>query len=225
MTEDLTWMNHWTKELWACRTKPILTLDITKYARSLVNLGYEAVSDELLAELLIELQGKLPAQPFFVRLNTRSPKDFTEGKPTLTPADIIDVLAHSMRTTDDMIGAIRNNQPVFLYVFAFDFSMANEFRVFVKNNEILAITQYELTATTYHPATVKGQARAVFDKINPHIKLDDYVFDYYVTAEEPEFLEINPYGKSDPILFKNYFVVEQGGIALQVTRIYPSEEQ
>lgn len=229
--ERLTWLNYWTPELWALRRggEPF-KIDLTPYSDALIESAYDGVENKEKMEALKsaiapaweDCRGK------FVRLNRRSPKDYTDGRPSINPTSAIDAICGSMRTTDDLIALKGGQEPAFLYAFQFDYTIQErEFRAFVKQGQLIAVTQYEGTKIRGYPESNPRGVITAIQKLAPSViaavPLENFIFDVYMTgydeAETAHFLEINPWGLSDPCFFNSYENVEKGGFAYQKTDI------
>lgn len=157
--------------------------------------------------------------PFFVKLISRSPKDYLadeEGsgrpKPMYMVEDIINALVGSMRTMDD-IGLLHHIPEHFALVYRpyLNWPDHQEWRVFVKGNRIMAITQYYHRVnfpklTVDYVNWLKPRIyQFVQDNVIPYIPTSDFVADVVDGyGHDIKLLETNPYGLSDPCLFCSY---------------------
>lgn len=232
--EKKTWMNYWPEELWALREQEPKKIDISKYAMALVEHAYGDPKHEVLYDLEQEIKPFFEGMPKFIRLNRRSPKDWTQGKPVHDAIDAIKALYCSMRTVDDLAYMNMNGEPSWLYIFNYSGEVQEkEFRCFVKDGKLIAITQYEGTKfkgfPEDDPEKVICAVKTLWPSIRAAVDLKDFVFDVFLLTDfskdsRPEiarFLEINPYGLSDTCFFKSYEEVERGGFAFQKTEILP----
>lgn len=174
--------------------------------------------------------------PFFVKLISRSPKDYLaeEGsgrpKPMYTAEDIINALVGSMRTMDD-IGLLHHIPEHFALVYRpyLNWPDHQEWRVFVKGNRIMAITQYyhhihfpKLTVD-YVNWLKPRIVQFVQDNVIPYIPASDFVADVVDGyGHDIKLLETNPYGLSDPCLFRSYESIDGRSNAVMRFRNKPS---
>ncbi|MCB0363591.1 MAG: hypothetical protein KDD35_12770 [Bdellovibrionales bacterium] len=228
--ERLTWMNNWSDSLWQLkREMPIKIRLSTEIAEAIVNRGYEGAWSPLLESLQNEISGHLKHRGMFVRTNRRSPKDYTEGKSLYGEEKIVDALCSSMRVVDDLCYLMMHKQSIYLYLFNYYPEIQErELRCFVKNHKLIGITQYEGTKIKGFPEddpeAYISRCKYLFKLIEPRVNLDSFVFDCWMSGSgdnlKANFLEINPYGMSDPCFFKSYDEIEErGGFAYQKTTI------
>ena len=212
LISQITWMNYWTEPLWNLRfeaQRPI-QVDISKFAEDIVAYGYENIHSDSITELIRALQAHMDkrSSAIFARLNTRSPKDFTES-PLRTGQEIVDAISQSMRTTDDIMRLHKHKQPIILYLTPWDNAIRKrEYRCFVKDGAVIGITQYN----AYLENDIQAITNAIMHVTNQVIKavpLTQFVIDVWIDdLDIPHFLEINPYGLSDPCLFGTYDILE-----------------
>lgn len=146
---------------------------------------------------------------FFIKLITRSPKDYNETGRYTSVEQGVTALLSSMRTMEDfyMFDSIPDKCHFILRPFV-DIPKQSEFRGFVKGNKLVGISQYHYSKTFEWIGENKELINTklthfVNENIIPNMPIDDYVLDL-VFDEVCKFIEINPYGLSDPCLFENY---------------------
>lgn len=156
----------------------------------------------------------------FIRLNSRSPKDAPwpfEVPATLSGKEVIHILACSERALDDLC-RFRWIPEHPAYVCLRDFIPSvrpdREYRCFVKDRKLIAVTHYDYV----HPWTgPEDGGRALRERINnwfaeklqPVLHMETVVFDIHENYDGTFLLiEINPYGLSDPCYFGSYENVE-----------------
>lgn len=92
-----------------------------------------------------------------------------------------------------------------------------EFRCFVKDGNLIAVTDYDYTRPNKFLKSdeVRAEVRAAIDdffaQLNPMMPIQDYVFDVVFETgkgDRPTLIEVNPYGLSDPCFLKSYTEVE-----------------
>lgn len=179
-------------------------------------------STEIGNKLIERLKGKIDEAiqhyggKAFVKLNTRSAKDYFYGDfPIVENSDeVIDSTMNSMRTIEDMIFAMSalNQGPTISFCFrpvmaAIVERRAKEYRTFVKDGKIVGCTEYfymdhqPKTVDTFMENTDLVRIKDLYQKIDPIFQknsIRSYVFDVYCTDDEFSMIEVNPYGISDP---------------------------
>ena len=222
-------INNWTDELLSLR-KPKFThkFDLSNFADDFIHLAYgesESVRDNFKSDFISLINPAFPKEAFnnlFVRLNRRSPKDYKIHIHTVDEA--FESISSSMRCIDDISFLRYHKQPIIIYFSEYDWEIPErEFRCFVKNKKLIAVTQYEGTKIKEYPENcieeVKQKIKDFSGKVIRAAQLDTFVFDVFFKKDNCHFLEINPYGLSDPCFFINYKNVERGGFAYQKTEI------
>lgn len=164
----------------------------------------------------------------FFRLNSRSPKDAPwplELPVSCSGKEMLSVMACSERMLDDLVFFSHAAIPPKLCLREFwpGVRPEREFRCFVKDRNILAVAEYlsvhQDQKWAYPPKGDDQQIRAEVDAyltgaVFPRLHLDTVVIDL-VRLDEWKLLEINPYGRSDPVGAQSYAKIEEGiaGIA------------
>ena len=171
---------------------------------------------------------------YFVKLESRSPKDspfaydykLRRTNPIRNAEEIVAALMSSMRTFEDVIMLLRIKKQIILHIRPFYLIPKRcEWRVFVKNKKIVGISQqfYDefFDYDREYISTAEGRIRDFIDNIvkyNVHAK--SFVADIILyNTREPiklvsginsfcQIIETNPYGLSDPCLFKDYKELE-----------------
>ena len=207
--EKFTWMNYWSEGLWELRSRP-LAINISKYAKPLIDWAYENNHSDEIDDLekRIAIHMKKNPGPKFVRLNTRSPKDYISD-PLRSAEDILHAITASMRTTDDIMRLHTSKQPIWLYVDSYNSCIQQkEYRCFIKDKHLIGITQYNLYLEP-DLQRVTNAIMTLIPQVLPAVPLSQFVIDLWInSAYQARFLEINPYGLSDPCLFGTYDIVE-----------------
>jgi len=143
----------------------------------------------------------------FVRLSSRSPKDFYfPGIPLLkSGAEVTTALLGSMRILDDLMEYRYADTPCYLLLRQYHaIPPEEEFRCFIRDREVVGITQYHYRDYFPQLDTDRG---LILDRIQqfleylvlPNLHIDTVVVDIWLRAD-PLLIEINPYGLSDPCL-------------------------
>jgi len=151
---------------------------------------------------------------FFIKLDSRSPKDackadkFGKPLPFMTAEEAASAIASSERCLDDMCLLMRLG-PVGIVARPFiKWNPWDEWRVLVGDGKV-SISQYyyhsvfeELLCD--NSAKEKVIRDFIDNKVRPHIGVDEFVADVVFIDNKIWLLETNPWGKSDPCLFKSY---------------------
>jgi hypothetical protein len=151
-------------------------------------------------------------ESFFIKLNTRSPKDVCIKFDDITEAICV-LGGASMRTFDDMcILRYLDNVHVIVRPWV-EYDLSKEFRVLIKDSKIMGISQYFYNENYNRDLKqlylIEKEIREFVDYIIiPNMKVKTFVADI-ITHDYPRFpkpilLETNPYGLSDPCMFESY---------------------
>lgn len=149
---------------------------------------------------------------FFAKLCSRSPKDYLDHDGRIRPLEnslqLLDAITSSMRCFDDLALLYYLDVAYIVLRPWVDFKPWQEWRAFIKDGKIAGISQYhynERFEELQGSLTVHFQKMAHFiDKVViPGFPLKDFVADI-ILEEKPILLEINPFGMSDPCLFREY---------------------
>lgn len=174
-----------------------------------------------LFDLATELDAKLGWRRKFFKLNSRSPKDAPwpfETPVTMSGKEAVSVLTASMRIMDDLM-EFRwvPEQPAYVCLReqVYWIRPQNEYRCFVKDGHLIAVSHYDYVAHPWTGPEDGGKStRAMIDawfakKLKPVLHIDTVVFDLAIRHDgEMMLIEINPYGGSDPCHFGSYEAVE-----------------
>lgn len=146
---------------------------------------------------------------FFIKLESRSPKDylyddenFGKPRPLKTAKDALYALALSMRTFEDLCSFKTLHKFQIIIRPYISFHPKNEWRCFIKGRKLVGISQYYY-AEVFDGLNSNGIADFINDIVIPNMTVDSYIADV-VNEEKPILLETNPWGFSDPCLFKDY---------------------
>jgi hypothetical protein len=160
------------------------------------------------------LDDEMDWNSYFIRLNSRSPKDVSDNLITCAARQAVSWISQSERCLDDVTVAFYSKNPIYIALREpHRLHKDGEFRCFAKDGETIAVSRY-----FYHdkpvfipdPGVILNKAR---DFYRQHLKdyYPDVVFDLYIMANDVKLIEINPYGLSDPCAFGTYEDVEKGG--------------
>lgn len=154
---------------------------------------------------------------YFIRLNTRSPKDTGENLVTSSGRQAVSLISRSERCLDDIVLLNNARQPIYIALRKpiIPLFKEAEFRCFAKDGLVIAVSRYH-GADPVEPVPgadlIMGNVR---DFYHTHLQshYPTVVFDiHFDTADHITLIELNPYGMSDPVCFGNYEEVEKGGI-------------
>ncbi len=156
-------------------------------------------------------------ESFFIKLITRSPKDFLDDFELKSIPEAVNAIAGSMRCFEDLC-SLKHIDMAHLVVRPFiPFEEWQEWRVFVKDGNIMGITQYYYMSNYYFSdEKVKEIETEIRDFINnvvtTNMTVPTFVADIIVKGDYDDrdtiLLETNPYGLSDPCLFGNYAALD-----------------
>lgn len=178
--------------------------------------------------LAAELDAALGWDRHFIRLNSRSPKDAPwpfELPVTCSGKEAINILSASERALDDLAYFSHiPEHPAFICLRKFVPAMQieDEYRCFVKDGELIAVSRYDYMTPRSAPA---DGGRAIRDRIDewfrehlaPRLHIQTVVFDLFLPHDyssllyrtnDPLLIELNPYGLSDPCHLGSYEAVE-----------------
>lgn len=172
-----------------------------------------------LVALAAELDAAMGWNRKFVRLNSRSPKDAIwpfEVPATLSGKEAVSMLTGSMRVMDDLLEfRYVPEQPAYVCLrdWVYGFNTADEYRGFVKDRKLIAVTHYDYIHPWAGPADGGKALRSEIEQwftsaLLPVLHVDTVVFDIHVGRDSILLIEINPYGLSDPCHFGDYESVE-----------------
>lgn len=171
--------------------------------------------------------GKTRIRSYFIKLESRSPKDNIVDWDTNTykalynAEQMVDTLLGSMRTFEDLVLLTQLKDEIILYIRPFvDLERRYEWRVFVKDKKVIGISQQFYKETfSYNEVYIDILEENILYFMNntciPNIPVDNfvadlYVYNYFYLANNGKFIlfpyiiETNPYGLSDPCLFETY---------------------
>jgi hypothetical protein len=186
--------------------------------------------------LAAEMDDAMGWDRHFIRLNSRSPKDAPwpfEVPATCSAKEAIGILACSERVLEDTcLFHFIPEHPAFICLREFipGLRTDSEFRCFVKNGELIAVTHYD-----YHnpiPAPKDG-GKAIREHIEawflstlrPRLHLQTVVFDVWLDWRgELLLIELNPYGLSDPCWLGGYDAVESFSGFVAFAPVQPDSE-
>jgi len=227
-TPEQTFMNNWPEALWNLTFPGHKAIEVpAPTVRALVaRADGDAEGEELLTVLKKRLEVEMENRPWFIRLNSRSPKDYENPPITMDPQEAIDFLALSLRTVNDLEKMMIDGTPCVIYLRPpVSMEPGTEFRCFVKDEKLIAISQYD-GALSRFPEEKKDHIISTLSAYAPRVidafPYSDFVFDvFFIERENPCLIEVNPYGLSNPCFFWTYEAVEQGGYAYAAQNIVP----
>jgi hypothetical protein len=175
---------------------------------------------ETATRLATHLDTLMDWQMYFIRLNSRSPKDVIGIPITCSGRQAVDWIFRSMRCMDDVTVFHHAKAPMYI---ALRQPMAmhkdGEFRCFAVEGKMIAVSRYFYNDPVQfmpEPGVIL-EAADRFYKRHLQAFYPTVVFDLYAPGQAHEILiELNPYGLSDPCGFGSYEEVEKGGERLGV---------
>jgi hypothetical protein len=221
--------------LWLAQVRPtlidqwpadVLALSMpTKFVRLPVGMlsdlyDHGGSPPDTVTALANELDAQMGWERHFIRLNSRSPKDalwpFEVGA-TCSGKEAMGLIMASERCLDDLCFFEHvPEQPAYICLreFACGLRPEGEYRCFVKDGRLIAITRYDYLHLAPAPADGGKEIRGLIDRwfaetLAPRLHLQTVVFDVYLGwGGEILLVELNPYGRSDPCFLQSYEAVE-----------------
>ena len=186
--------------------RPYIQIELTtRDMDAIITNKYGEGSRVILYDLQNALKNtNLCGNKWFGRLSTRSMKDAFYAMtpiPLTNYIEIIERLCDSKRVYDDVVLSRKYNTPLFLFLTRWDEKMnvRHEFRCFVKNNQLIGISQYDLYLDLdYMECDLHKLTHNIRSYIN-NIQYDEqyYVADVLVDEKNNcSLIEINPYDKT-----------------------------
>lgn len=181
----------------------------------------------VIRELAVEIDNRIGWNRKFVRLNSRSPKDNPwpyDVPATISGKEAMNILTASMRVVDDLYEFHWvPEQPAFICLrdFAYELRSGDEYRCFVKDGVLIAVTAYDYTKELRIPEDGGLEIRSLINHyfvntLKPRLHIGTVVFDLWMPrGRDPMLIEINPYGLSDPCFFGSYENVERASSFIQ----------
>lgn len=173
------------------------------------------------ADLAAELDAKLGWERRFIRLNSRSPKDALwplQVPVTCSGREALLMMGNSERVLDDLIEfKYVPEQPALICLRQFNSGIRpeREYRCFVRDGEMIAVTHYDYLNPRPAPEDGGRAIRAAIDAyfrdtLKPRLHMDTVVFDVFIGWDgDIGLIELNPYGRSDPCWLGSYEEVER----------------
>lgn len=224
-------IDQWPKELAALS----FPTEMVKVPDGLIDAFFDMHDNKprapIIDELAAELDARMGWDRKFVRLNSRSPKDAPwpfEVPATMSGKEAMSFLIGSMRVMDDLFEfKWVPEQPAYICLREWQYGLrsTDEYRCFVKDGELIAVTAYDYTKQPRIPedegAAIRREIDAYFfDVLKPALHIDTVVFDLWMASpEKVKLVEINPYGRSDPCFFGSYANVENASSYVQYREI------
>lgn len=210
-------MDRWPADVWELTFGPNIIIPIP--LEHFIN-AVDGNNSNVLLKFAADLQKAMGSREWFVKLTSRSPKDVIDLPVTNCANQALDWLLSSMRCVDDLYDLYNIQKPAFLVLRnPVKIEKKYEFRCFVKSGELKGVSQYFYNLDfDYHINEIKiieERIRTFFEKLKNIFPYSDFVFDVYFEKYgeyigSPILIEINPYGLSDPCMFKSYDFLEKG---------------
>jgi len=142
--------------------------------------------------------------PVFVKLSSRSPKDYSTG-PQKNIKDIIRTLCNSMRIYEDLRGFVCQSPIKVVAIRSFKtIDKASEFRCLSKAGKFVGMSQYSYREKfeSIPLEEARSFAGIVHQELIKFIGFGDFIFDIGKTAKGWKLIELNPFDyETDPCLF------------------------
>lgn len=172
--------------------------------------------------LAAELDAAMDWDRHFIRLNSRSPKDAPwpfEVPATCSGKEAMMILGCSERILEDLAYfEYIPEHPAFICAREFIpcLRSCGEFRCFVKDGALIAVTYYDYHHPIDAPLDGGEEIRRRIDQwftetLRPRLHLETVVFDVHMERGGILLIELNPYGLSDPCFLGGYDAVENFG--------------
>lgn len=225
-----TLIDQWPAEM-AALSMPtrLIRIDAAAVFTAICDLHDRKDMDQVLLDLADELDAAIGWDRKFIRLNSRSPKDNIwpyEVPATLSGKEAVSMLAGSERVIDDLMEfQYVPEQPAYICLrdHIWWIRSENEFRCFVKDGKLVAVTHYDYTKPVPEAFIARGaEIRHLIDvffedRMRQCIPVKTLVFDVAMNTNDGSLMliEINPYGRSDPCWFGSYEAVENAREPIQ----------
>lgn len=158
-----------------------------------------------------EIEASGYAGSFFLKLITRSPKDYLDGESfeLKNAREAVDAVFGSLRCFDDLCQLYLLDKCIFILRPFMQIPKEREFRIFVEDGRIKGISQYHYLEKFYwigeNAINIENRIRNFIEEICiPNVGLSSFVADVVLKDEREVLLELNAYGLSDPCLFEKY---------------------
>lgn len=153
---------------------------------------------------------------FFWKLITRSPKDYLSDenglvKPTVTIDGFYESMMSSLRCAEDLCWLSELDKFIIVLRPYINIDPKTEWRVLV-NKEQVSISQYFYNQTFEYEniGEIDSKIRLFTNTtLRNNVKKEKFVADLIV-KDEVTLIELNPFGLSDPCLFKSYDKLDGG---------------
>ena len=219
--ETNCWMDNWSDELWALTFGGHKRIKLSQETMNAMgSLAYDSVSQNpsLIEKLEKDIEETMDGKQWFIRLNSRSPKDYIHPCIGNNAQSVMEMLLGSLRIIDDICGMLHYKVDGYIYFRpVVNIPNGSEFRAFVKDSKLIGITMYETTTAKFHYEQkdfIINAIKELAPKVIPTYPDKDFVFDvYFDDYKNITLLEVNPYGMSDPCYFGDYESIEKGGYA------------
>jgi hypothetical protein len=180
------------------------------------------VMESVASEIAASIDAVMGWDNWFVRLNSRSPKDASHpvAPVTCSGKQAVSWLWASERALDDCCMFFHAKKPMFICLREYvSLHKDAEFRCFASGGKVRGVSRYFYNEPPEHDGEIDadfGQrmldAAERFYTTHLAQNFDEIVFDLYAPGTHYErLIEINPYGMSDPCLFAGYDDIEQTG--------------
>jgi hypothetical protein len=151
-------------------------------------------------EAELDASGLFDGRRWFFRFSSNSPKDGTPDYPVVSAKDVLEKIATSARASFSLE---RGERSLFFAPFHDDWDTEDEFRVFIHNNKVTAISTYKSAYTNYsewNDIDLKELAKKIIDfQQSTDFELADsfpasYIMDVRFSGTAIELIEFNSFG-------------------------------
>jgi hypothetical protein len=200
-------MHNWSYKLWdlSYGDNILIPMPVEDFAKV-----FDGEVNEKVRKFVDALDRAIDGHKWFVKTSNRSPKDEKNPPIVQSGIEVLHMFANSERIADDIF-SVANRKPFYTVLRSVrNIPPPLEFRCFVRNRNLIGITQYfydkVFKYSDHALAEIEAKIRSFHEKVNKAFGARNYVFDVYFSGDLKDItlIEVNPYNLSDPCLFKNY---------------------
>ncbi|AGF85714.1 division cycle 123 protein [Moumouvirus goulette] len=166
------------------------------------------IYDDELGEIINKLNSSWKSGSWFMRLDASSTKDSIINPPFKSAQSVITSIVTSRRTINALTDNINRNLNTRIYFTPYDskWNSSRELRCFIRNNKLIAISQYCWTRCEFFCDFSKDELISLADRINKlvnniiedlsnRIDTKDMVMDIYLDDNDNlQIIELNSFG-------------------------------
>lgn len=183
-------------------------------------LGFTKDTEIKISKILSKCKDK-----YFIKLNTRSPKDISNcivDKNTKI-SEISNILSNSFRTIEDIydFSVLQKHDPnkykcsLYFREFDNDINIDDEYRVYVRDGVVKGICNYNIESV-HQVNDYTNIMYDIYEYIQPMVTNEQtLVIDVYAKDKDNiHLLEFNPYGLSNPLVYGSYEKINESTFKL-----------